>query len=139
MFRFVALFLSLSSFSVAADMSSCALTYSLQGWSFFYQEYRGNGFISCRNGQKAHVAIVSRGGGVSFGKSEINDGKGVISRVRSLNEVFGTYVFLDGHAGATRSVEGRIMTKGEVSLALSGFGRGFDLGVTVGTFSILPR
>jgi len=31
------------------------------------------------------------------------------------------------------------MTKGEVCLVLAGSGRGFDLGFTLGAFSILPR
>ncbi|WP_305907608.1 hypothetical protein Q9L42_014970 [Methylomarinum sp. Ch1-1] len=136
-FSFISLILL--SLPASAQMTRCTLTYSLQGWSFFYQEYRGSGVVSCRNGQRASVAIVSRGGGATLGKSEIDNGKGVISDVRSIEEVFGTYVYLNGHAGATRSAEGRVMTKGLVSLALSGFGRGFDLGVAIGAFSIKPR
>ncbi len=104
-----------------------------------YKEYKGTGHVTCRNGQQANVAIVSRGGGFTMGKSEIDNGSGVISEVKDINEVYGTYVFLEGHAGATKSVEGLVMTKGEVSLVLTGSGRGFDLGVTLGAFTISPR
>ncbi|WP_031435659.1 hypothetical protein [Methylomarinum vadi] len=125
--------------SVAAQMTTCTLTYSLQGWSFVYKEYKGQGLVSCRNGQRANVSIISRGGGFTIGKSEINHGTGVITEVKNIQEVFGTYAFLDGHAGATKSVEGRVMTKGEVSLALAGYGRGFDIGVAIGALTIKPR
>lgn len=141
MAKFVALLLSglfLYSSSAVADMT-CKLTYRMEGWSFIYKEYKGSGVVSCRNGQRANVAIISRGVGMTLGKSEIDNGIGVISDVKSIGEVFGTYVSLDGHAGATKSVEGRVMTKGMVSLALSGIGRGVDLGVTIGAFTIKPR
>jgi hypothetical protein len=126
------------SFSIQAEMTSCNLRYTLEGWSFIYKEYKGAGTVTCLNGQSANVSILSRGGGATIGRSEIRNGRGVISEVRNINEVFGTYVFLDGHAGFTRSVEGRVMTKGIVSLALSGDGRGFDFGVAVGAFIIRP-
>ncbi len=139
--KFGLLLLAFSIFpvSAAAGLTQCTLTYRIEGWSFVYREYKGNGVVRCRNGQQTNVAIVSRGVGVTIGKSEINHGKGVISDVNSIDEVFGTYVFLDGHAGATKSVEGRVMTKGVVSLALSGHGRGVDFGATIGAFSIKPR
>ena len=122
----------------SAEMTTCKITYNLKGWSIFYNEYRGNGIVTCLNGQRANVSIVTRGGGLTIGKSEINNGKGVFSEVTNINEIYGTYVVLGAHAGATKSVEGQAMTKGEVSLAISGKGRGFDLGVTLGAFTIKP-
>ena len=126
------------SIPASAAMTSCKITYNLKGWSIFYKEYKGNGIVTCNNGQRANVSIITRGGGLTIGKSEINNGKGVFSKVKNINETYGTYVVLDGHAGATKSVEGQVMTKGEVSLAISGKGRGFDLGVTLGAFTIRP-
>ena len=131
----ICLFLSIPA---SAAMTSCKITYNLKGWSIFYKEYKGNGIVTCNNGQRANVSIITRGGGLTIGKSEINNGKGVFSKVKNINETYGTYVVLDGHAGATKSVEGQVMTKGEVSLAISGKGRGFDLGVTLGAFTIRP-
>ena len=73
---------------------------------------------------------------MTFGKSEIDNGRGIFSKVKDISEIFGTYVAADVHVGATKSVEGWVMSKGEVSLALSGKGRGFDLGFSFGTFTI---
>jgi hypothetical protein len=120
----------------AAGMTTCRMTYDLKGWSFFYKKYDGRGFVRCRNGQRANVRIVARGGGLTLGKSEIDDGRGRFTQVKDISEIFGTYVAVDGHAGATKSVEGWAMTKGEVSLAISGKGRGFDLGFSLGAFTI---
>lgn len=125
--------------AASSQMTQCTLTYQMQGWSFVYKEYKGSGFVRCRNGEQANVTVVSHGVGASLGRSEINQGTGVISDVRNLSEVFGTYIYLDGHAGAAKSVEARTMTKGLVSLALSGLGRGFDLGITIGAFTIKRR
>lgn len=126
-------------FPVSASMTTCRLTYNLEGWSVIYRQYSGDGFVTCNNGQQAKVSIISRSGGLTVGKSEINNGKGVFSEVKNINEIYGTYVVLDGHAGATQSVEARVMTKGIISLALWGRGRGFDLGASIGAFSIEPR
>lgn len=122
--------------TAVAGLTECNLRYSLAGWSFIYMEYRGSGSITCQNGQRARVSIVTRGGGLTLGKSDIINGKGKFSAVKDISEVFGTYVAVNSHAGATKSVEGQAMTKGEVSLALAGKGRGIDLGIAFGAFTI---
>jgi hypothetical protein len=125
--------------SASAGMTTCELRYSVKGWSFFYKEIKGYGTVTCANGQSAKVAIEMKGGGVTAGKSEIDDGTGTFSEVKDISEIFGTYVSVEGHAGVTKSAEGRVMTKGEVSLALSGDGRGFDLGFAFGGFTITRK
>jgi len=137
--RFVLAVLMLFSFPVNADLASCKVTYSIEGWSFFYKEYKGGGDITCSNGQRANVSILSRGGGFTVGKSKIDSGKGVFSGIYDINEIFGSYVSMAGHAGVVNSVEGQAMTKGEVSLVLSGKGRGVDLGFALSVFTIRPR
>jgi hypothetical protein len=119
-------------------MTVCKMTYILSGWSVFYKTYKGSGTVTCANGQSAGVRIVSKGGGVTFGKSEIK-GHGTFSKARDISEIFGSYVATGAHAGATKSVEAWSMTKGEVSLALSGKGRGFDVGFSFGSFTIEPQ
>jgi hypothetical protein len=119
-----------------AQMTTCRMVYNLKGWSFLYKEYKGSGTVTCANGESASVRIVARGGGITFGKSEILGGEGTFTEVKGVSEIFGTYVAADGHAGATKSAEGWAMTKGEVSLALSGTGRGFDLGFAFSGFTI---
>ncbi len=126
------------SFSASA-FTTCHIRYQLEGWSFFYKDYRGQGVVECENGQSAEVRIISRGGGLTIGKSEIDRGTGVITEVKDIGEVYGDYIYLDTHAGLTKSVEGVVMTKGEVSLALTGLGRGVDVGASIGVFTILPR
>lgn len=125
--------------SASAQMTSCRLRYELSGWSFIYKEYRGVGTVTCRNGETARVSLVARGAGLTVGSSKIDNGRGAFSEVRSIDEVFGTYFSVDGHAGATRAAEGYAMTKGPVSLALSGVGRGIDLGVAFSGFTIRRR
>lgn len=120
----------------AAGMTKCKLQYTLKGWSFLYKQYRGSGTITCANGQSAAVRIMSHAGGITFGKSEINDGKGTFSEVVDIDETFGTYFAASAGAGATKSVEGQAMTKGEVSLSLAGKGRGMELGIALGGFTI---
>jgi hypothetical protein len=82
------------------------------------------------------VKLDAKGGGLTVGKSSIEDGKGEFSGVKSIDEVFGSYVSAEAHAGAVKSTKASVMTKGEVSLALSGKGRGWDLGVAFGALTI---
>ena len=134
-----AFILGMGSAPVSAEsLTSCTMTYKLSGWSFVYKHYDGIGNISCSNGQRAQVALVSRTIGFTIGKSEI-EGTGVFSDVRNLNEIYGNFVALEGHAGATKSVDAQVLTRGEISLALSGKGRGIDIGVTLGALNISPR
>ena len=126
----------LAALPASAGMTACKLQYSLKGWSFIYKQYKGSGTVTCENGQSAEVSIVTRGGGLTVGKSEIENGKGVFSEVKDIAEVFGTYVSASAGAGATKSVEAQAMTKGEISLAISGTGRGMEIGVAFGSFTI---
>ena len=117
-------------------MTSCEIVYNLKGWSLIYKTSKGEGHISCSNGQTADVAIETHGGGLTVGKSEIIGGEGKFSEVRSIDELFGTYATVEAHAGATKSVGAQAMTKGEVSLSLAGTGQGVDLGFSFGGFTI---
>ncbi len=122
----------------AEQLTSCTMTYNLSGFSLAIKVYDGTGVISCSNGQHQQVSLSSRSIGFSIGKSEI-EGTGVFSGVKSLNEIYGTYAALEGHAGATTSVDGQVLTRGEISLALSGKGRGIDIGVTIGELTISAK
>ena len=116
----------------------CSLRYNLKGWSVFYKEAKGTGTITCDNGESAEVRLVARGGGFTFGKSEIIDGQGKFHSERSLSELYGVYGSAEAHAGASDSASAQIVTKGDVSLALRGTGRGIDLGFAFGSFEIKP-
>ncbi len=114
----------------------CVMSFSMKGWSAFYKTSSGTGTIKCSNGESASVKLSAKGGGLTVGKSSIEDGRGEFSDVHSVEEVLGTYVSAEAHAGAVKSAKAQVMTKGEVSLALSGKGRGWDLGVAFGKLTI---
>lgn len=116
--------------------SDCEMSFTLKGWSAFYKTANGSGTIRCTNGQTARVKIRAKGGGVTFGKSVITDGRGEFSGVNDISEVFGTYVEGGAHAGVAKSGKAAVMTKGDVNLAVAGKGKGWDLGVAFGKFVI---
>ena len=123
----------------AAGPVDCKLHFSMSGWSAFYKTLSGSGTVSCDNGQRMAVSIRSKGGGLTFGKSRIENGVGEFSGVRSIREVLGTYASAEVHAGAVKSAHAQVVTKGDISLALSGKGEGWDLGVAFGNFIISAR
>jgi hypothetical protein len=114
----------------------CEMKFSMKGWSALYKRASGTGTVTCSNGQTATVKLEARGGGLTAGKSSIENGHGDFSKVKDIEEIFGAYADAEAHAGAVKSSGARAMTKGEVSLALSGTGRGWDLGIAFGKFKI---
>ena len=123
--------------SSAADADvTCTMTFEMSGWSAFYKTSSGTGRVKCTNGQTATVKLEAKGGGLTVGKSSIENGKGEFSGVKGIEEIFGSYASAEAHAGAVKSSKASVMTKGEVSLALSGTGRGWDLGVAFGALTI---
>jgi hypothetical protein len=117
-------------------LAECKMTYSLKGWSAFYKTATGGGTITCSNGQNARVKIRAKGGGITFGKSEIISGTGTFTEARDISELFGSYAQSEAHAGAGKSADVQALTKGKVSLALKGTGRGVDIGFAFGKFTI---
>ena len=111
-----------SSLTHAAGID-CEMTFSLKGWSAFYKTAKGEGTITCDNGTSFPVTIQTKGGGITFGKSEIRNGIGKFSEVAKTDDLFGSYAHAEAHAGAVKSSSAQALTKGEVSLALSGTDR----------------
>lgn len=120
----------------AAANVKCTMSFQMKGWSAFYKTASGTGTVTCDNGQSAKVKLSAKGGGLTVGKSSIEEGHGEFSSVTGIAEVFGSYANAEAHAGAVQSAGAQVMTKGEVSLALSGKGRGFDLGIAFGKLTI---
>ncbi|WP_330970490.1 hypothetical protein [Lysobacter sp. A3-1-A15] len=114
----------------------CRLDFNLSGWSLFYKTSSGTGTVSCDNGQRMSVTLDTKGGGLSFGKSRIDNGVGEFSGVRDISEVIGHYATAEAHAGAVRSSKAQVVSKGDISLALAGTGEGWDVGVAFGRFTI---
>lgn len=121
---------------VRAGEISCKMSFQLSGWSLFYKTASGSGTVRCSNGQTLHVRLRAKGGGLTFGKTRVSNGIGKFSGVSSVREVLGRYANAEAHAGAERSADAQVLTKGNVSLALSGKGEGWNLGVAFGAFII---
>jgi hypothetical protein len=117
----------------------CRMDYNLKGWSAFYKTSSGSGTITCDNNQTATVKLSAKSGGLTAGKSVVRDGHGTFSEVGDIKELFGSYINGSAAAGAGKSSEAGVMTKGEVSLALAGSGTGVELGVSFGKFTITRR
>ena len=120
-----------------AGDTKCTMTFEMSGWSAFYKAANGTGNIHCSNGQSMKVKLRARGGGLTVGKSKIENGKGEFSSISGgISELLGSYVAAEAHAGAVNAAQANVMTKGEVSLSLAGTGKGWDLGIAFGKLTI---
>ncbi len=119
------------------NTTKCKIKFNVQGWSAFYETASGTGTIRCNNGQSAQVRIRVKGGGLTAGKNKLS-GHGTFSEVADIRELFGAYADAGVHAGVIKSADAKVLTKGSVSLALAAKGRGFDLGIAFGKFTIRP-
>ncbi|WP_386070354.1 hypothetical protein ACFJIW_07285 [Tahibacter sp. UC22_41] len=123
----------------AAAAIDCEMDFNMSGWSAFYKTGSGSGTIHCNNGQSMKVKIRTKGGGITFGKQRIDNGRGKFSEVRNIKDLLGTYASGGAHAGAVKSSAASVVTKGDVSLALAGTGEGVDIGIDFGKFVISAR
>jgi len=135
----VSALLALAGATAHAGSVDCKLKFTISGWSAFYKRSDGTGNITCTNGQSMHVRLRARGGGPSVGQSTIKNGTGEFSGVSDIKELLGTYASAEAEAGAVKSAKAHVVTKGPVSLALSGTGEGWEVGVAFGKFQILRR
>lgn len=124
----------------AQALTRCTLRYSMSGGGAFYKRSTGEGTITCDNGQKLAVSIRSKGGGLTFGSSTITDGIGRFSPVHDIHELVGGYGTAEANAGTRDNAsKAQVVTKGSISLALSGKGSGRTLGVSFGSFIITAK
>jgi len=130
--------LGLPTSSAAQTTTTCRMDFNLRGWSLVVKSAIGEGTVTCDNGQTADVRIRAKGAGLAAGRFAVRDGHGKFSGVSDISELFGSYAATDASAGLGAQAEALAMTKGPVSLALSGKGTGFDLGVAVEKFTIRP-
>ena len=118
-----------------ADVS-CKMKFTMSGWSVFYKKYSGHGTITCNDGSTLAVRLFSEGGGITFGKTTIDNGRGEFTGLRSIRDALGDYVSGSAHGGAGETGSNTLVTKGEVTLTLDGDGHGFDFGIDAGAFKI---
>ena len=133
----LALAATLPRVSSAAEANlDCKLKFSLTGWSAIYKHAEGHGVVTCENGKAMDVKIEAKGGGLTVGKSHIDNGTGKFTDVHRIEDVLGTYAQGDASIGAGKSGTAQVLTKGTVSLALAGVGEGVDIGISFGGFTI---
>jgi hypothetical protein len=114
----------------------CKMQFTLSGWSVFYQRAEGKGVVTCSDGSVLHVHISARGGGLTAGRWQVDDGTGTFSNVHRPDDVLGRYAQGEAQAGIVKSSDAQVLTKGTVSLALAGHGHGVDLGVALGEVTL---
>ncbi len=131
----IAALMAAGTVQAAGNSLKCAMTFQIRTWSIIYKSASGHGTIRCANGQSLRVRLTARGGGLTTGKS-VEAGKGEFSPVAGIDELLGGYAEAQVHAGAVNSVQAQVMTKGDVSLALSGKGHGWSLGIDFGELKI---
>jgi hypothetical protein len=129
----------LPSTATAQALITCNMDFQMSGWSAFYTTASGTGTVTCDNGQTLAVRVKAKGGGLSVGKSSITNGAGRFGNVRNVRDVLGSYASVEAHAGTEKSAGAQAMTNGDVSLALSGTGEGWNLGVALTKFTIQAR
>ncbi|RZA29615.1 MAG: hypothetical protein EOP92_36730 [Lysobacteraceae bacterium] len=135
----LALALAVTASPASAQSMTCKLTFSSSSWSIFYKTTSGTGTVTCSNGQSLAVDISAKGGGLTVGKSKITNGFGEFANVTNIRDVLGSYASAEATAAASKSAIGQAMTNGKVSLALSGKGEGWDLGVAFSKFTLSAR
>lgn len=135
----LALALAFSAAPASAQNLTCKLTFSSSSWSIFYKTTSGTGTVTCSNGTSLPVRISAKGGGLTVGKSKITNGFGEFAQVDNIRDVLGSYASAEATAAASKSAIGQAMTNGKVSLALSGKGEGWDLGVAFSKFTLSAR
>lgn len=118
-----------------ADLD-CKLKFDLAGWSAIYKHAEGSGTVTCEGGRSMRVEISAKGGGLTVGKSKVDNGTGKFTDVRKIDDVLGTYAQGEASIGAGKSGTAQVLTKGTVSLALAGAGEGIELGISFGGFTI---
>lgn len=117
---------------------NCQMDFTLSGWSVFYKTASGNGTIQCDNGKSVDVVLNVKGGGLTVGAYEINDGHGNFTGVSDIGQIMGTYASATAHAGAVKSSHAAVLSKNNVTLTLTGTGNGWDIGVGFSGFTIKP-
>lgn len=116
----------------------CTMAFELKSWSVFYKSGKGEGTIQCSNGQKSKIKISSKGGGITFGKFNIANGKGKFSPVHNISELYGKYANVGGEGGAAKARMGANLTKDDINLDIEGTGSGGGFGFDFSGFTIKP-
>jgi hypothetical protein len=114
----------------------CDMTFNLRGWSAGYATSKGDGTITCDNGETMNVLIHTNGGGLTVGKTDVVNGTGHFYGATSIDDVLGSYAESQAHAEAGKGGEAEALKKGHVNLTLHSGSSGAGVGFSFGKFTI---
>lgn len=105
---------------------SCTIHFEAQGWAFFVGRGKGEGHITCDNGQEADAVIKTSSAGIAFGEAKIDNGTGTFAYLTDIDEAFGRYEGSSAGvaAGGTAMAGGLIKAGGKVKLGFYATGKG---------------
>jgi len=119
-------------------LTLCTMTFDLKGWSALYSTGKGQGVITCDNGQTAKVKLKLTGGGITAGKTAVRNATGRFTEVRDISELYGGWAAAGATAAAGKAASASVVTKGDISLTLVGTGTGVQLGFGGAKLTIRP-
>jgi len=103
----------------------------------YLSDFHRNGNYHLRQRTVSEGNDQFEGRGLTAGKSSLK-GTGTFSGVSNISELYRAYAKAEAHAGVVKSAGAQVLTKGEVFLSLAGTGKGVDLGIYFGKFTIKP-
>ena len=120
-------------------MTLCTMTFDLKGWSVFYATGKGQGVITCDNGQTSKVKLKVTGGGLTAGKTTVRNATGRFTEVGDISELYGSWAAAGASAAAGKAAATGVVTKGDIALTVVGTGTGVKLGFGGAKLSIKPE
>jgi hypothetical protein len=122
--------------SAAESHVDCNLRFTAGQWSPQQAAVTGAGMLTCTNGSAMPVMVGASGPGIAAGRWSITDGRGAFGRVARIEDILGSYAAIEGDIGVSAAGTVQALTKGKLSLRLSGKGQGFSAGIAIRDFSI---
>jgi hypothetical protein len=105
---------------------SCTIHFEAEAWAFFVGRGKGEGHITCDNGQEADAVIKTSTFGIAFGKGEVDNGTGRFAYLTDIDQAFGRYEGSSATvaAGGTAAAGGLIKAGSKVRLGFYATGKG---------------
>lgn len=123
-------------FRAAEGHLDCTLRFTARQWSPLRGAVTGTGMLMCTDGSAVPVIVDASGPGITAERWNITDGWGVFDHVTRMEDALGRYTAIEGDIGVSAAGTVQTLTKGKLSLGLSGKGKGFVAGIAIRNFSI---
>lgn len=117
----------------------CTMRFESSSWGFLLSKGKGEGKVTCDNGQEAEVVMSSTAVGVAAGATKYQNATGKFTNVSDIEDIFGKYDASGAAmaAGGSAGAAGLIKKDGDVKLGMFGTGKGgAAIGRSWGTVTI---